>query len=383
MEMKICYIGNAKSIHVKRWTKWFAERGHEVHLITDRPDNIEGVKIHTVRFGRNPITFLIEALQVKNLVKKINPDILHAHYITSYGFFGAFANHHPFVVTGWGADILIEPYRIPLIKYLAKYVLKKADYVTVFSGFLLKNIYGITKNIKNIDIITPWRVEDYTKYSGDDTTKLIKKFRKELKIQNHSFVVLSPRNMQPVYRIDKIIKAVPAVVKNYPKTLFIFLKGDADENYYQKNKELIHKLSLDKNVRIVEKWLNEKEMAAIYKLSDIVISIPEKDQFSGVVRESMIYGVVPVISDLPIYKELLKEGENAFFVSGKSSSEIAYKIIYCIENPDILKKIKDKNKKLIMRYDKSEGKLDKMEKICEKLINYRKEEYDKYENTAI
>lgn len=371
--MKICYTGNARSIHIKRWTKWFVKRGHEIHLITDRYDKIEGVKIHIVKFGRNPITFLIEAMQVRKLVHEIKPDILHAHYVTSYGFFGAFANYHPFVVTGWGADILIEPYRIPPIKYLAKYVLKKADYVTVFSEYLLKNITRITKNIKNIDIITPWRVEDYIKYNNDDEiTKLMNEFKKAFKIQDDSFVVLSPRNMQPVYRIEKIVEAIPIVVKKHLKTLFIFLKGVADENYFQKVRNLIHNLSLDKNVRIIEKWLNEKEMIALYKLSDVSILIPEKDQFSGVVRESMMYEVVPIIADLPIYKEMLKEGENVFFVSGKNGDEIADKIIYSIENTNILEKIKNRNKELIVKYDKKEGKLDKMEKIYEKMLCYRK-----------
>jgi len=31
--MKICYI-STKSIHTRRWVEYFAEKGHEVHLIT-------------------------------------------------------------------------------------------------------------------------------------------------------------------------------------------------------------------------------------------------------------------------------------------------------------------------------------------------------------
>lgn len=51
--MKICYI-STKTIHTRRWIKYFAGRGHEVHLITPEYDNIEGVKTHEV----NPKAFL-------------------------------------------------------------------------------------------------------------------------------------------------------------------------------------------------------------------------------------------------------------------------------------------------------------------------------------
>jgi len=43
--MKICYI-STKSIHTRRWVEYFAEKGHEVHLITPEYDNIEGVETY-------------------------------------------------------------------------------------------------------------------------------------------------------------------------------------------------------------------------------------------------------------------------------------------------------------------------------------------------
>ena len=46
--MRICFVGSAKNIHMQRWTKWFAYRGHEIHLITSSPEKIEGVKIHPI-----------------------------------------------------------------------------------------------------------------------------------------------------------------------------------------------------------------------------------------------------------------------------------------------------------------------------------------------
>ena len=32
--MRICYIGSVKSMHMQRWVDYFAQRGHEVHVIS-------------------------------------------------------------------------------------------------------------------------------------------------------------------------------------------------------------------------------------------------------------------------------------------------------------------------------------------------------------
>ncbi|NQE46651.1 hypothetical protein C5S31_11580 [ANME-1 cluster archaeon GoMg2] len=42
--MKICYI-STKSIHTRRWVEYFAGKGHEVHLITPKVEDIQSVKV--------------------------------------------------------------------------------------------------------------------------------------------------------------------------------------------------------------------------------------------------------------------------------------------------------------------------------------------------
>ena len=40
--MKICVLVNDLAVHTHRWTKAFAEHGHEVHLLTIRHAEIRG-----------------------------------------------------------------------------------------------------------------------------------------------------------------------------------------------------------------------------------------------------------------------------------------------------------------------------------------------------
>src|SRR5437764_82761 len=47
------------------------------------------------------------------LVRGIAPDVFHAHFVVEHGFYAAAVGFHPYVVTAWGSDVLVEPERDP------------------------------------------------------------------------------------------------------------------------------------------------------------------------------------------------------------------------------------------------------------------------------
>ena len=46
--MKICYIADATSIHIVEWLKYFVEKKHDLHLISDTTNKIEGVVTYNI-----------------------------------------------------------------------------------------------------------------------------------------------------------------------------------------------------------------------------------------------------------------------------------------------------------------------------------------------
>lgn len=120
---------------MQRWAKWFADRGHEIHLISPNYEDIEGVKIHLIGKKEGSVTnFIRKMFQTRKLVWKIKPDILHAHYAFGYGTFAAFANYHPFVVSAWGSDIATEAKQSLLRKAFIKLTFNGTDLVHVGNG---------------------------------------------------------------------------------------------------------------------------------------------------------------------------------------------------------------------------------------------------------
>lgn len=90
--MKICFLAPANNYHTKKWSKWFSNHGHEVHVISFIDDSIDNVKVHYIDTGvstdssdSKKIKYLLKARQVKKIVDTICPDVVNAHYATSYG----------------------------------------------------------------------------------------------------------------------------------------------------------------------------------------------------------------------------------------------------------------------------------------------------------
>ena len=62
--------------------------------------------VHAARYARAGL---------RRVVREIAPDVLHAHYVVEHGFYGLVAGFHPYVVTAWGSDVLVEPVRDPIV----------------------------------------------------------------------------------------------------------------------------------------------------------------------------------------------------------------------------------------------------------------------------
>jgi len=372
--MKICYLANASSIHTQRWVKYFADKGHEVHLISPRPfdGDIENVKLHLLkRYSQIRILSFManlpfEIFQVRKIIKKIKPDIVHAHYIATYGFHAALTKFHPLVLSVWGSDVLVAPKKSYFVKMMVKYALKKADIVTATAKFMKGYLVKEFKISEEKIIRIPWGIDLKIFHRGYE--KEVKKLREELDIPYDAPVIISNRALSPKYNIHLIVESMPYVIKNYPNAVFIFIRGYGTEEFEEKLIRLAKNLGVNKNLKIIPKLISPREMAVYLNLSDIMISIPSTDQFASSVMEGMACGTIPIVSNIEAYKQYLEDGKNAFFVSLNDPQELAKKIICAIDH---LPKLKDKfyrlNKKIIEEHENWEKNAIKMEELYEKL----------------
>lgn len=354
--MKICFLGDAGSIHTQRWASFFAQRGHEVHLISFRECCLPNVKLHHLKpfpwIISLPKTF-ISAFQVKSIIKKIKPDIVHAHYVTDYGFYGAFSGAHPLVITAWGSDILISPNKSKIFNYIVRYALKNADLITCDSEKVMKTAALYCDTPKKIFVIQ-WGVD----------LNSFKRLHPHLKITGQT--VLSTRSFEPLYNIDTIIEAVPYVIDRFPETNFILKNGYGKGE--SQLRELAKQLNMLQNIKIINTLVEYNEMPKFLNNADIFISVPSSDSSSVSLQEAMACGLPVIVSDLPANREWIIDGWNGYIVPVRDPKALANNIIKLLENKEERELFGKRNVEIITERADQEKHMLKMEELYESLL---------------
>jgi glycosyltransferase involved in cell wall biosynthesis len=374
--MRLCYVGNPQAIHLQRWMKYFIDKGHEVHVITPEPAEIEGAYIHEISlaaFYDIPTSFFYKIRiigyvlnlfrryrlikQTKKLIKKIKPDVLDAHYLTYYGVLASHLDFHPFIITVWGSDILID-----IKKYgrgradLMKKALEKADMIITDGDNGEEEIIKLVGDGQKIRKIS----------FGVDTKKfnpeqIIKQIRENLGIKtSNSPIVISIRNLEQIYDVETLIRTIPFVVSKFPDTNFI-IAGEGSQRDYLK--ELAESLGVAQSIRFVGS-IPHDNLPVYLASSDIYVSTSLSDcGISISTLEAMACGLVPVVTDVADNKKWIKDGENGFVVPVKDPKSVADKIIYLLENKEIKTKFAKINRKIVEEKQNYEKEMEKMEKL--------------------
>jgi glycosyltransferase involved in cell wall biosynthesis len=344
---------------VQKWVKYFADRNHEVHLATfNEPEQIEGVKVRKLRYF-SKLAYPFRILAVRKAVKEINPDILHAHYVSHYGVYGALAGFKPFVVTTWGSDVFIDPKKSMARKYFVKYALKKADLITTDSLSAIRTILNFGVDEEKVKLIVhgvDLRVFHPIENSGE--------FKKELCIPQNYQVVISTRNLEPVYDVSTFIKAIPYVIDKCPNTYFLIVGGGTLKHQLE---ELACKLGVTENIRFVGS-ISNMEMPKFLGGSDIFVSTSLSDTRSVSLLEAMGCGLPVVVTDLEGNRECVKERVNGLLFPKGDFEALAEKITYLLRDEDKKRRFGVINRRYVEKEGSYEKEMRKMEKLYKELV---------------
>lgn len=375
--VRICYLANASSVHTHRWIKYFVERGHEVHVISFENAELAGAIVHVlklpllVRSATFPLK-IASVYRIRALIKRIEPDILHAHYITNYGLFGALCNFHPFVATSWGSDILSVETESPAIgwikKFIALYVARKTDNVTVDSKSLLEKVAGLGVPPEKIKLIL------HGASLNEFGAHLISlKFRRNLAIASDAKIAISTRRLEPLYDVETLVKAIPYVIKNYPNVHFIILGGGTQKRQLQ---EMARQLKAERCISFIGEAPHEK-VARFLANSDVYVSTSLSDSTSVSLLEAMASRLPVIVTDIEGNREWVKNGLNGFLIPPRKPQALAGKLLQLLGNDELIKKFGLANRGIVEKRGSYEREMTKMEEIYARLkIEYHNKNAD-------
>ena len=202
----------------KKWCHWFRNRGHQIDVISFTEGEIEGCTVHYINSGAGvrgsdaqKLKYLFQARKVHENVNEIKPDVINAHYATSYGTVAALANLPPYYLSVWGSDIYDFPKKSILHRMMLQFSLNKAAYLLSTSKAMAKKHLSIPESLF---AITPFGV-DCELFSPDKTPG--KKYDTVNTKNGRDYVIGTVKSLSDKYGIATLLRATALLKKQHPE----------------------------------------------------------------------------------------------------------------------------------------------------------------------
>ena len=379
--MNILFLASSSDFHVDKWVKYFNEN-NKTFLFSDSQNYLEDQKFYNVKIFKSSgylgfflncinskkkklfqinklISVMKFAREIDCIVKKYNINIIHAHSLY-FGYLNYYIKSQiPKVFTPMGSDIIIHSQNNYIYKNMAKKAYIGSDIITGDSIFLQKKGFILGAKKEN----------NYIIQNGVDTNIFYLKknnFKQKLDLNESDLLLFSPRGLDPIYNIKKIIYSIKILVDKKVRLKCIFAYGFGDK-YYESLNKIVNNLNLEDYII----WLSNidlYEMAKIYNASDIVISIPNSDSSPASVYEAMFCKKPVIISDLEWSNEYFKNRKNVFKIKEINSKELAKEIEHVISSPNKTKIITENAYKIVKKFFDYRKNMKKLENIMEMKI---------------
>ncbi len=208
---------------------------------------------------------------LKKAIQQFKPDVVHAHYATSYGLIGALSGFHPFVISAWGTDVMKFPQKNIINKTILKYNLRKADAICATSNTIKEFLKPVTD--KAVQVI-PFGV-DVNEFCKIEVNSLFDK---------NTFVIGSIKPLEELYNTDVLLKAFASLKKKHSnKALKLLIIGEGSQ--LESLKQLSSELEISNEVTFTGR-ISFSEVSNYFNMLDVLVNISDYESFGVSVIEA-------------------------------------------------------------------------------------------------
>jgi glycosyltransferase involved in cell wall biosynthesis len=345
--LRVLAVADAQSIHTLRWARRLADRGHALHIVSNRvavrPADAEGLYIHDVRTldaltrvkGVRRLRF---GAAIRNLARREQIDVMHGHGTAPYAYWGALAGFHPYVVSPWGRDVLVDARQEPG-KTRARKAFDAADWVVVNSGAIEDAAIEAGADPARIThILWHTQLAGFGPERGDPAG-----LRRELGFPDDALVVMSLRNFQHRTNIDVLVRAFSRLVREEPRARLV-LAARAGETKAE-IEALVAELGLGDVVRFHR--VEPEELPVLAASGDVVVSIADTDSSPSSLLEAMASGRAMVGGWCPSIDEWIEQGEGAEMVPPKDEDAVLAALRRLLADEGLRRSYGERNRRVV------------------------------------
>jgi glycosyltransferase involved in cell wall biosynthesis len=378
--LRLAVLADFDGPHARAWLRWFVARGHDVHAVSfyEPAEPVPGVTLHALRAGaarraggapaayrtgRLPrgIVRLAHAMRYRKaglarVARSIAPDVFHGHFVVEHGFYGALAGVRPYVVTAWGSDILVEPGRDPVSRWIARSTLRRADLLTSNNAYMAERMVDLGARRDRVVVVTLGADREFLD-GGVASVNLAGP-------SSRAPVVLSTRAHEPLYNIGDIVDAFARVARGRAGARLVVAHGGSLT-------EALRARASAGDVTFTG-FLGRDALRDAMLAADVFVSVPSSDGTSVALLQAMASGCFPVVSDLPTQREWIEDAVNGFLVPLHRPDILAARIDQALADPGLRRSAAVRNRALVEERGLNEQQMATMERLYGRLRDERR-----------
>lgn len=283
-----------------------------MHLLTVQPGPLPGVTVHDITStrGPKPMRYATSLLRVRALLARLDPDVLHTHFLTGFGYWGWASGFRPFLLTVWGDDVYQTPFESPTKRWLAHRALAAADWISGDSVDMLERAIELgarRERCEHLQLGVDFR-QFHPAIDGEVTAAV----RAAYGTPPGAPVVLSTRSFsQPYYNIPLLVDSIPEVARRHPDAVFWIAGYEGADGAIR---EQAARLGILPRVRFLGRVPHER-LQDVVAAADVFVTVPSLDATAVSLLEAMAAGRAIVASALPSAMEWITDGVSGRIVA--------------------------------------------------------------------
>ena len=373
--MRLVFVADGRSPIALNWIRYFVETGHEVHLVSTFPCSLElslaSVNVIPIAFGNlagtgvtgdtvsgrrglrrvipiglrtltrqwmGPLTLADAARRLREVLARIQPDMIHAMRIPFEGMLSALAEpQQPLLISVWGNDFTLHAPSTPLMTRYTRLSLLHANalHADCQRDLKLARYWGFEMGKPAIvlpggggvqmDIFHPpvAQIEEIRATKGGPT-------------------VINPRGFRAYVRNDTFFQAIPIILQQHSPVKFVCatMQGESRAERWVKELDIAGYVDLlPKQTR--------PEMAELFRQAQVTASITTHDGTPNTLLEALACGCFPIVGDIESLREWIMDGVNGFLVDPSDPKALAQAILTALDQDHLRANARQHNTRLI------------------------------------
>jgi hypothetical protein len=385
--MRLLFVADGRSPIAINWIRHFVDCGNRVHLVSTfacKPElALDGLDILPVAFSSlkkpsrpsaprsgsgsapglglrttlrqwlGPLTIRRAATVLRQIIQRVEPELVHALRIPYEGMLAAEAyTGIPLAVSVWGNDFTLHGPSTALMRHYTEWTVKAADalHADCQRDIRLSRQWGFASDRPTLVI------------PGNGGLHRDVFHPPEMPVREP--VILNPRGFRAYVRNDVFFRAIPLVLARRPEARFICSAMANEPQAMQWIKELDIGPAVE-----LHPVVPHEQMAQVFRRAQVVVSPSIHDGTPNSLLEGMACGCFPVAGELESIREWITPGKNGLLFDSGDAGSIAEAILSALENEDLRHEAAGHNQKMLASRADYETCMKQAEAFYERIVS--------------